>query len=114
MDNVVRPGCKPVAPVPRTFRLGGGTSDTQGMEPIASVSLTGGAAQRPVGWQMQIRVDYAVNKVMQTHRGQSEDAIAQAIQDELRSVGVVPNQRQIAQYATVISSLPLLPPNNRA
>ncbi len=83
------------------------------MEPIATVSFAGGAAQRPVGWQMQLRVDYAVNKVMQTHRGKSEDAVAQAIQDQLRSVGVVPNTRQIAQYAAVISSLPLLPPNNR-
>jgi hypothetical protein len=83
------------------------------MEPLASVSLASGAGQRPVGWQMQLRVDYAVNKVMQTHRGKSEDAVAQAIQDQLRSVGVVPNGRQIAQYAAVISSLPLRPPNNR-
>ncbi|GIE48136.1 hypothetical protein Ani05nite_16700 [Amorphoplanes nipponensis] len=109
----MRPGCNTVAPPPRTFRSGGGASDTQVMEPLASVSFAGGAGQRPAGWQMQLRVDYAVNKVMQTHRGQSEDAVAQAIQDELRTVGVVPNGRQIAQYAAVISSLPLLPPNNR-
>ncbi|PRY27690.1 hypothetical protein [Pseudosporangium ferrugineum] len=83
------------------------------MEPLASVSLAGGASSRPAGWQMQLRVDYVVNKVMQTHRGQSEDAVVQAINDQLRSVGVVPNGRQIAQYAQVISSLPLLPPNNR-
>ena len=114
MDKPVRPGCNLVAQAPRTFRFGRGASDTQGMEPLASVSFAGGAGQRPVGWQMQLRVDYAVNKVMHTHRGQTEDVVAQAIQDELRSVGVVPNQRQIAQYATVISSLPLLPPNNRA
>ena len=61
---------------------------------------------------MQLRVDYVVNKVMQTHRGQSEDEVAQAINDQLRSFGVVPNGRQIAQYAQVISNLPLLPPNN--
>jgi ABC-type glutathione transport system ATPase component len=79
------------------------------MEPLASVSLAT-SAQRPVGWQMQLRVDYVVNKVMQTHRGQSEDAVKQAIQDQLRSVGVVPNGRQIAQYAAVISQLPPLPP----
>jgi hypothetical protein len=36
--------------------------------------------------------------------------VAQAIQDQLRSVGVVPNGRQIAQYAAVISRLPELPP----
>jgi hypothetical protein len=82
------------------------------MEPLASVRLATGASQRPVGWQVQLRVDYAVNKVMQTHRGQSEDVVAQAIQDQLRTVGVVPNGRQIAQYAAVISQLPLLPPNN--
>ncbi|MEU7907511.1 hypothetical protein [Actinoplanes sp. NPDC049118] len=83
------------------------------MEPVASVSLAS-AGQRPAGWQMQLRVDFAVNRVMQTHRGQSEDAVAQAIQEQLRSVGVVPNWRQIAQYAAVISQLPLLPPNDQA
>lgn len=59
---------------------------------------------------MQLRVDYVVNKIMQTHRGQSEANVAQAIQDQLRSVGVVPNGRQIAQYAAAISQLPELPP----
>jgi hypothetical protein len=83
------------------------------MEPLASVSLAAPTGQRPVGWQVQLRVDYAVNKVMQSHRGKSEDAVAQAIQDQLRTVGVVPNGRQIAQYAAVIASLPLLPPNPR-
>ena len=113
MEGSVRAGCSPVAQHPRTFRSGCCASDTQGMEPLASVSLAGTTAQRPAGWQMQLRVDYAVNKVMQTHRGQSEDAVAQAIQDQLRSVGVVPNGRQIAQYAAVISQLPQLPPNNK-
>jgi hypothetical protein len=83
------------------------------MEPLTSVSFAGGTATKAPGWQMQIRVDYAVNKVMQTHRGMSEDAVAQAIQDQLRTVGVVPNSRQIAQYAAVIASLPLLPPAPR-
>lgn len=85
----------------------------RGMDPLASVSFASSASPRPAGWQMQLRVDYVVNKVMQTHRGQSEDAVLQAINDQLRSVGVVPNGRQIAQYAAVISQLPLLPPNNR-
>jgi hypothetical protein len=84
------------------------------MEPVASVSLASSAGNRPAGWQMQLRVDYVVNKVMQTHRGQSEDAVAQAMQDLLRSVGVVPNGRQIAHYAEAISQLPLLPPNNKS
>jgi hypothetical protein len=83
------------------------------MEPVAPVSLASTGGSRPAGWQAQLRVDYVVNKVMQTHRGQSEDAVAQAIQDQLRSVGVVPNGRQIAQYAAVIARLPLLPPKNR-
>ena len=83
------------------------------MEPIGSVTTASRAAARPVGWQVQLRVDYAVNKVMQTHRGKSEDEVAQAIQDQLRTVGVVPNSRQIAQYAAVIASLPLLPPAPR-
>jgi len=82
------------------------------MEPLASVSPVGTGGSRAAGWQQQLRVDFAVNKVMQTHRGQSASTVAQAIQDQLRSVGVVPNGRLIAYYATVISQLPLLPPKN--
>lgn len=59
-----------------------------------------------------MRVDYVVNRVMQTHRGLSEDEVAQAIKDELRTVGVVPNKRLIQQYALTISQLPQLPPKN--
>ncbi|GID92703.1 hypothetical protein Adi01nite_21150 [Amorphoplanes digitatis] len=105
----MRLGCKLVARHPDTFRFRSSATDTQCMEPVAPVSLAG-AAQRPAGWQMQLRVDFAVNRVMQTHRGQSEDVVSQAIQDELRSVGVVPNWRQVAQYAAVISQLPEMPP----
>jgi hypothetical protein len=83
------------------------------MEPLASVSLASTGGSRTAGWQVQIRVDYVVNQVMQTHRGQSEDAVKQAIQDSLRTVGVVPNSRQIAQYAAVISQLPPVPPRTR-
>ena len=82
------------------------------MEPLASVSFVTTGGPRTAGWQQQLRVDYVVNKVMQTHRGQSEDVVKQAIQDQLRSFGVVPNGRQISQYATVISQLPQLPPAN--
>ncbi|HEY0530310.1 MAG TPA: hypothetical protein VGD29_01780 [Actinoplanes sp.] len=60
-----------------------------------------------------MRVDYVVNKVSQTHRGQSEDAVAQAIQDQLRAVGVVANGRMVAQYASAISSLPQIPPKTK-
>jgi hypothetical protein len=82
----------------------------QGMEPLASVSFATTGAPRTAGWQMQLRVDYVVNKVMQTHRGQSEDVVKQAISDQLRTFGVVPNGRQVSQYAAVISQLPQLPP----
>ena len=82
------------------------------MEPLASVTFATTGGSRTAGWQMQLRVDYVVNRVMQTHRGQSEDAVRQAINDQLRSVGVVPNDRQITHYATVISQLPLLPPRD--
>ncbi len=81
------------------------------MEPLAPVSFTS-AGRHPVGWQMQLRVDYVVNMVMTTHRGMSEDIVARAINDQLRNVGVVPNTRQIAQYATVIAQLPQLPPRD--
>jgi CO dehydrogenase nickel-insertion accessory protein CooC1 len=82
------------------------------MEPLASISgLATEASRRPIGWQVQLRVDYVVNKVMQTHRGQSEDTVKQAIQDQLRVYGVVPNNRQVSQYATAISALPQLPPS---
>lgn len=83
------------------------------MEPLAAVSLASTGGRRPAGWQTQLRVDYVVNKVMQTHRGQSADAVAQAISDQLRSMGVVANGRQVAQYAAVISQLPQLPPKGR-
>ncbi|MGX6607613.1 hypothetical protein ACWKSP_36630 [Micromonosporaceae bacterium Da 78-11] len=82
------------------------------MEPVASVSFATSGGSRTAGWQAQVRVDYVVNKVSQTHRGMSADEIAQAIQDQLRAVGVVPNGRQIAQYAKAISTLPELPPKN--
>jgi hypothetical protein len=82
------------------------------MEPLSSVSFATSGGSRTAGWQQQVRVDYVVNKVSQTHRGQSADAVAQAIQDQLRAVGVVPNGRLIAQYASAISALPEIPPKN--
>jgi hypothetical protein len=82
------------------------------MEPLVPVSLDSGV-RRPVGWQAQLRVDFVVNKIMQTHRGRSADEVAQAIQNSLRSVGVVPNSRQIAEYAAAISQLPELPPKKQ-
>jgi hypothetical protein len=83
------------------------------MEPLSSVSFATAGGSRTAGWQAQVRVDYVVNKVSQTHRGMSEDVVAQAIQDQLRAVGVVPNGRMIAQYATAIAALPQLPPRTK-
>jgi hypothetical protein len=80
------------------------------MEPVAPVTLASAGGSRAAGWQVQLRVDFVVNKIMQTHRGESQAAVAQAIQDQLRTVGVVPNARQISEYAAVISRLPRLPP----
>jgi hypothetical protein len=87
-------------------------SDRQGMERVAPISYATSGGYRSAGWQQQVRVDYVVNKVMQTHRGRAEDSVKQAINDQLRAVGVVPNGRQIAVYAAAISALPELPPNN--
>ncbi|MEU4241139.1 hypothetical protein [Actinoplanes sp. NPDC026619] len=80
------------------------------MEPLAAVSYASSGGGRTAGWQAQVRIDYAINRVAQTHRGQSEDQVAQAIHDQLRAIGVVPNGRKVAQYATAISALPQLPP----
>jgi hypothetical protein len=82
------------------------------MEPLAAVSFSVSGGSRVAGWQQQVRIDYVVNKIAQTHRGQSEDSVAQALHDQLRALGVVPNGRQIARYATAISALPELPPDN--
>lgn len=79
------------------------------MEPLAPVSFSS-AGRHPVGWQIQLRVDYVVNMVMLSHRGMSEDVVARAISDQLRNVGVVPNNRQVEKYAAAIAQLPPLPP----
>ncbi|MEU4558035.1 hypothetical protein AB0F72_06580 [Actinoplanes sp. NPDC023936] len=83
------------------------------MEALTALSGLASGGRRSPGWQVQLRVDYVVNQVMKTHRGQSEDVIKQAIQDQLRVYGVVPNKRQINQYAQAISALPQLPPVSR-
>jgi hypothetical protein len=113
MVAAVRRGCSRVAPPPHFLSEAARPSDTHGMEPLASVRFATSGGSRPAGWQAQVRVDYVVNKVSQTHRGMSEDAVAQAIQDQLRAVGVVPNGRMIAQYASAISALPQLPPKSQ-
>jgi hypothetical protein len=101
----VQEGCTPLRPLSSET----GCPYARYMEPLASVNFDS-AARRPAGWQTQLRVDFVVNRIMQTHRGRDEEQVAQAIQESLRSVGVVPNGRQIAQYAQAISQLPELPP----
>jgi hypothetical protein len=114
MSAEVCPGCHRVAQGPQFFKTATGPTDYRGMEPLASVSSlarTGG--QRSPGWQAQLRVDYVVNKVAQTHRGQSEDQVKQALQDQLRVFGVVPNKRQMDVYAQAIAALPGIPATSR-
>jgi hypothetical protein len=82
------------------------------MEPLASISsLASSGGQRTAGWQAQLRVDYVVNRVSQTHRGQAEDQIKQALQDQLRVYGVIPNAKQMTIYAQAIAALPQIQPS---
>ena len=64
----------------------GTCSDTRIMEPVASVSLAGAGVSRHrrLADAASRRLS-SVNKVMHTHRGQAEEVVAQAIQDQLRS-----------------------------
>ena len=55
-------------------------------------------------------VDMVVNRLLMTHRGRPEEVVAQALAQSLRSMGVVPNKRQVAAYAAQIAELPPLPP----
>ena len=77
--------------------------------PVA-VTFDTDTTRRPVGWQVQQRVDMVVSRVVVTHRGRSEEDVARALAQSLRSMGVVPNNRQLAAYAAQIAELPPLPP----
>jgi hypothetical protein len=81
------------------------------MEPPVAVTFES-AGQRPIGWQVQQRVDLVVNRILQTHRGLPEEDVAQALRQSLRSMGVVPNGRQILAYASQIAELSPLPPKD--
>ena len=82
------------------------------MEPVAPVNFASRADHRPADWQQQARVDFVVNRVMQSHRGHDADQVAQALEDQLRGLGVAPNDRMIHQYATAIARLPQLSPES--
>lgn len=75
-----------------------------------AVTLDSDNTRRPPGWQVQQRVDMVVNRLLMTHRGRPEEDVAQALAQSLRSMGVVPNKRQVAAYAAQIAELPPLPP----
>jgi hypothetical protein len=62
------------------------------------------SAQR-LGWQVAQRVQYIVNAVARTKAGQPADEVAQELQSRLRRMGVVPNARELNQYAEKISAL---------
>ncbi|MBB2942801.1 hypothetical protein FB565_002514 [Actinoplanes lutulentus] len=83
------------------------------MQALSSLSSLASGGRRDPGWQVQLRVDYVVNQVSLTHRGQSEDVIKDAIQEQLRVYGVVPNKRQVSKYAQAISALPQVQPASR-
>ncbi|WP_433826318.1 hypothetical protein ACQP2E_30140 [Actinoplanes sp. CA-015351] len=83
------------------------------MQALSALSSLTSGGRRDPGWQVQLRVDYVVNQVSLTHRGQSEDAIKDAIQEQLRVYGVVPNKRQVSKYAQAISALPQVQPSSR-
>ncbi|GAA0809969.1 hypothetical protein [Spirilliplanes yamanashiensis] len=77
------------------------------------VTFDTSSAPGPAGWQVQQRVDMVVNRILTTHRGLPEEDVAHAIAQSLRSLGVVPNKRQVAAYAAQIAGLPPLPPADR-
>jgi hypothetical protein len=79
------------------------------MEPPVRVTFDT-AGRREIGWQVQQRVDLVVNRLLQTHRGQPEEDVRDALTKSLRSMGVVPNARQVQAYAAQIAELPPLPP----
>lgn len=66
---------------------------------------------RPPGWQVQQRLDHAVNQVVQSHRGCPQDEVLAALHERLRGIGVPvsAHARQVRQYAEFIARLPPLP-----
>ena len=69
---------------------------------------------RPVGWQVQMRIDWVVTQVMATHRGLPEDAVRQELSQRLRGVGANAGNRQVENYAKAISALPSIPATGTA
>ncbi|GAB7042703.1 MULTISPECIES: hypothetical protein [Catenuloplanes] len=69
---------------------------------------------RPVGWQVQMRIDWVVTQVMATHRGLPEDQVRIELAQRLRGMGATAGQRQVDNYARAISALPSLPATGTA
>lgn len=82
-------------------------------EAISAISVDIGPSWTAERHVMQ-RVEYVVNQVAQTHRGQEEEAVAREITARLRALGVQPLGRRVRHYAEAISRLPELPPPPRA
>ena len=69
---------------------------------------------RPVGWQVQMRIDWVVTQVMATHRGLPEEQVRVELAQRLRGMGAAAGQRQVDNYARAISALPQLPATGSA
>ena len=58
-----------------------------------------------LGLQVAQRVQYIVNQVAREKAGRPADEVALEIQGRLRRMGVVPNTREVNQYADKIAGL---------
>ena len=83
------------------------------MNPPVAVNFDASAGWPP-GKQVTQRIEYVVNQVAQTHRGQPEADIVQELQKRLRGMGVPAAARQLVSFAHTIASLPPLPPPPRS
>jgi hypothetical protein len=59
-----------------------------------------------LGHQIAQRVQYIVNQVARQKAGAPADEIALELHGRLRRMGVVPNKRELAEYAERIAALP--------
>ncbi|TQS41801.1 hypothetical protein [Cryptosporangium phraense] len=59
-----------------------------------------------LGWQIAQRVEFVVSQVARQKAGAPADEIAQELHGRLRRMGVVPNVRELNEYADRIANLP--------
>jgi hypothetical protein len=60
--------------------------------------------------QVTQRIEYVVNQVARTHRGQPENDVMRELQSRLRGLGVPTGARQLTGFAHTIANLPPMPP----